>query len=64
MASKLYNENGAELGRVLATGRGWEEMARVCCENKWSEENTVLYVADTNDLNSKWKIYAIKGARV
>lgn len=64
MASKLYNEKGAKLGRVLATGRGWDEMARVCYERKWSDENTVLYVANTDDLNSKWKIYAIQGAKV
>lgn len=64
MASKLYNENGAELGRVLATGKGLAEMFEVCARNKWDDENTVLYVADTGDLNSKWKIYAIKGATV
>lgn len=62
MAGKLYNENGYKLGRVLATGRGWSEMMNVCARNNWSTDNSVLYVANTDDANSRWKIYAIEKA--
>lgn len=56
--------NGAEKGRLLSYGRGWADMMAECKRYGWTTENTILVVANSNDLNSRWKIYAKKGAQV
>ena len=57
MASKIYNDNGLKQGRLLASGRGAQKMMDICYKNNWSDENTILVVEDTSDLDSKWRIY-------
>lgn len=57
MASKIYNDNGLKQGRLLAQGRGGYDMMDICYKNNWSDENTILVVEDTSDLDSKWRIY-------
>ena len=48
-------------GKLLATGNGVDKMLEVCNENKWDKDNTLLVLADPEDLQSEWKIYGIKG---
>lgn len=57
MASKIYNDNGLKQGRLLARGRGSYDMMDKCYKNKWDDSNTILVVEDTDDLDSKWRIY-------
>ena len=57
MASKIYNDNGLKQGRLLARGRGTYDMMDKCYKNGWDDSNTILVVEDTNDLDSKWRIY-------
>lgn len=57
MASKIYNDNGLKQGRLLAHGRGSYDMMDVCYKHNWDDSNTILVVEDTNDMNSKWRIY-------
>lgn len=57
MASKTYNDNGLKQGRLLASGRGSYSMMDKCYKNNWNDSNTILVVEDTDDLDSKWRIY-------
>lgn len=51
--------NNRKKGALLASGRGQYDLMDICYKNKWSDDNTILVVADANDFDSKWKIYAI-----
>lgn len=44
------------LNNQLASGYGIDDMLDVCHKNKWTDENTILIVKNSNDLNSKWWI--------
>lgn len=57
MASKIYNDNGLKQGRLLASGRGSYDMMDVCYKHNWDDSNTILVVEDTDDMDSKWRIY-------
>lgn len=51
------NEFLFKKGKKLATGTGIKSMGEKSYKNKWSNENTILEVKDTSDLNSRWNIY-------
>lgn len=57
MAKKIYNDNNLKQGRLLASGRGDYDMLDICYKKGWTDENTILVVDDTDDLDSKWRIY-------
>lgn len=44
------------LNNILAKGLGMENMLDICYQNKWTNDNTILIVENSNDLNSKWWI--------
>lgn len=56
MGKKLYG-NPKEKGRLLASGRGGYDMMDICYRKGWDDDNTILEVTDTNDLDSRWRIY-------
>ena len=57
MAGKIFNDNGLKQGRLLAQGHGDYDMMDKCFKNNWNDSNTILVVEDTDDMNSKWRIY-------
>lgn len=59
--ARLDYSNGRKKGRLLSTGHGMNDMMTVCYQNKWDDDNTILVVADGDNLDSKWYIYAIQG---
>ena len=61
MAKKDFGK-GEKKGRLLASGRGCYSMMDQCYKNGWSDENTILVVMNSDDLESRWKIYEKKGA--
>lgn len=54
---KIYNDAGLEFGKLLAKGKGQYDLMDVCYKNKWTADNTILVVENTNDLESGWEIY-------
>lgn len=52
------NEPLKKRGTLLAQGTGVNSMMDVSYKRKLNNENSVLYVQDPSDFNSKWKIYS------
>lgn len=44
-------------GKVLARGKGIDEMMQVSYQKHLSEENSILVVHNPKSLNSAWTIY-------
>ena len=44
-------------GKVLARGKGLDEMMEISYQKHLSEENSILVVHNPNSLDSAWTIY-------
>lgn len=60
MAREIYNSNNLKRGRLLASGRGVCNMLDVCYRKGWTDKNTILIVDNTDDMDSKWRLYGVR----
>ena len=47
-----------QFGTLLAQGKGVNSMMDISYKRKLSNNNSILWVKDTSDINSSWKIYS------
>ena len=47
------------MAKLLASGHGIFSLLDTCYKNKWTKQNSRVEISNTNDLNSKWRIYEL-----
>lgn len=47
------------MAKLLASGHGIFNLLDTCYKHKWTKQNSRVVISNTNDLESKWRIYEL-----